>query len=298
MLTGDLDSPYAGARAALATRHGKLSIVALPLWRGVRLTTVSVDVDTDQLGTFSGEIPRPAGPVETAVRKARLGMAATGLPVGLASEGSVSDPWGLGVGVVDRELVVLVDDEHGLIVVGRAAATDVVAVAATVAPGDPLDRLISRADAPPHHLVVRPAGTPPPTASDRPDPAWVDAITKAVADEPTLREAVIRAAAVSPQGRAHVETDLRAHLCPSRRPVIAAAAADLATRLATLCPWCASPGWGVSEVASGRACSWCDGPTDEPGAYRWACPACDATDVCPIEPCQPGNPARCSRCNP
>jgi len=295
-------SLFAGARASLATKHAKLALVAPPLWSTLGMTVISVDVDTDNLGTFSGEIPRPASQLETARRKARLGMEVTGLPLGLASEGSVVDPWGVGAFAVDRELVVLVDDTRHLTIIGRATGTDVIAFATTLDPDEVTDGrvadLVRRADLGRHHVVVCPDGAAPTGPDGAPDPTWLAATTKAVGDAATLRAAVTRAAGVSPVGRARVEPDLRAHLCPSRQRVIAAAAADLAHRLATTCPTCASPGWGTDGAAGNRICSWCGGPTDEPAAVRWACPACGVTEQRPLPPEQPGDPGRCQRCNP
>ena len=297
-------SPYVGARAALATRHGKLPLVALPLWSVLGVTTVQVDADTDALGTFSGEVPRVGSAVATAQRKARLAMEATGLPLGLGSEGSINDPWGLGLGVVDREVVVLVDDERGISVAGRATSTSVVAVATTVAPNEPIEDLLRRANVPPHHLIVCPDGLAPvlPSTGDgqpgAPNPAWQLATTKGIGDVAGLQSAIARAAAASPHGRARVESDLRAHCCPSRRPVIAAAARDLATRLASHCPGCGSPGWGVEGLIAGRDCAWCGGPTDEPVAERWQCPSCPTTEVQPVDGAEAGDPGRCPRCNP
>lgn len=84
--------PYAGSRAGLATKHGKLTSVAGPL-DDLGMRVEAVEIDTDAFGTFSGDVPRPAGPHATAVRKARCGMAVSGLPLALASEGSFgSDP--------------------------------------------------------------------------------------------------------------------------------------------------------------------------------------------------------------
>ena len=48
-----------------------------------------VDADTDVLGTFTGDVPRPGSPFETAVAKARIGMGLTGCSLGLASEGTM-----------------------------------------------------------------------------------------------------------------------------------------------------------------------------------------------------------------
>ena len=295
-------SAFAGLRAALATRHAKLAVVAPPLWSALGMHVISVDVDTDSLGTFSGEVPRPADPLETARRKARLGMDATGLPLGLASEGSIVDPWGVGVGLVARELVVLVDDHRALTVAGRASGTGVVAFTATLhideITSERLATVVRKADLGRHHLVVHPDGTAPRTTGGAPDAAWLAATTKGVGDPATLREAIARAAGGSPDGRVRLTTDLRAHLCPSRRRVISAAAADLAHRLATACPTCASPGWGTDGVAGNRPCAWCGGPTDEPTSLRWTCPACHATELTARRDSGPVDPAHCQRCNP
>jgi len=45
-------------------------------------------VDTDQFGTFTGEVARTGAPADAARAKARLAMSVTGLPYGLASEAS------------------------------------------------------------------------------------------------------------------------------------------------------------------------------------------------------------------
>ena len=84
-----LPAPYAGRRIALATMHAKERAIAPPILKelGAELV-VPEQIDTDALGTFSGEIERQGTMGEVAVRKARLGMAATDLKIGVASEGT------------------------------------------------------------------------------------------------------------------------------------------------------------------------------------------------------------------
>ena len=73
------NSVYAGRTAILATMHGKERAVAPALLETPGLTvTVAAGIDTDRLGTFTGEIDRPGDMLETARRKARLGMETTG----------------------------------------------------------------------------------------------------------------------------------------------------------------------------------------------------------------------------
>ena len=79
---------YRGRRVALLTRHGKERALApvLEPALGCRVERVG-GYDTDQLGTFTREIPRAGTQLEAARRKARIGMELAGLPLGLASEG-------------------------------------------------------------------------------------------------------------------------------------------------------------------------------------------------------------------
>ena len=283
--------------AVLATRHGKLGLIAPALAR-VGYALRAVDVDTDVLGTFSGEVPRPGPPHEVAVAKARLAMDATGARVGVASEGTVGPSPTVTFANADVELVVLVDDLLGITVVGRHVSHDLRVVGEDVAPeqlegggpaGASVDGLLARAGVSGpdgHHLIVRPADGPS------------GPIVKAIGDRATLVDAVRRAAALSSDGRARIETDLRAHLCPSRRPAIAAAAEDLALRLGSRCPACASPGWGVVRTLAGRPCADCGAPTAAVLADVEACVACTEERERPRADAGPVDPARCGWCNP
>jgi len=279
--------------AVLATRHGKLDLIAPSLARvGYALRTV--DVDTDTLGTFSGEVPRPGAPRDVAVAKARLAMVAAGVDVGVASEGTIGPSPLIPFANADIELVVLVDDTLGIEVVGRHIGHDLRVVGEDVTleqlalPGA-VEALLARAGvggSDGHHLIVRPAAGP------------ANPVAKAIADPDALLDAVARCTAASPDGRARVETDLRAHLCPSRRPAIDAAAEDLAARLASRCPACASPGWGVVRALSGRPCADCGTPTRAPCADLEACVACPEERERPRPDASPVDPAQCDRCNP
>lgn len=278
--------PYAGERAVLATKHGKLDCIA-PSLAKVGLMVEVAGVDTDVLGTFTGEVPRTAPPLETAIVKARLGMAAAGLPFGLASEGSFPPhpavPWV----TVDREIVVLVDDRCGLVVAGCASSTDIVAASVTLGPGGDLAPLAKQADLPTHAVTVVPNQGPP-----RP-------VHKGLRRASDIQAAVISCAAASSDGLARAETDFRAHCCPRRRTVIQQAASDLAARLAACCPACGSPGWGRSDVILGVPCSWCGGAVEQVRAEINSCPACRHRAERPVvAEGAVADPGACPRCNP
>ena len=69
--------------------HAKEQAVAPPFRRvlGTEIV-VAPDVDTDELGTFSGEVPRPDALVETCVLKAELVFRTLDVDCAIANEGS------------------------------------------------------------------------------------------------------------------------------------------------------------------------------------------------------------------
>jgi hypothetical protein len=280
--------PYAGRRAVLATRHGKERALGLPLQRlGLTLELVP-GLDTDALGTFSGEITRTGTPLETAIRKARLGMAASGSPLGIANEGSFGPHPANPLLPADHELAVVVDDERGMVVSetvlshrtchSRRQAPDVAAL------GDYLERI----GFPRQAVVVQAAGTGP-----------AHALFKAVADWTTLARAVTACAAASPEGEALVQPDLRAHLSPLRMRVIRQLGWRLSERLARLCPTCSAPGYGWLETRPGLPCGDCGEPTRMPVAEVHGCNACEHREQRPPRHGQlAADPAACDYCNP
>lgn len=132
----------------------------------------------------------------------------------------------------------------------------------------------------------------------RPDAGRPAPLHKGVHDRAVLDEAIRTCAALSSDGHVHLETDLRAHHCPSRRPIIAAAAYRLVERLATRCPTCATPGWGIVRVELGVPCQLCGRPVQVPNADVYGCAACTAEQTVSRPESNGADPARCRWCNP
>ncbi len=279
-----LEHPYAGRVAVLATKHGKLPLIGPPIEQAIGLAVRDVDVDTDMLGTFTGDIPRMETPLRTAIAKARMGMNAAGVDIGLASEGSIAPDPTLPFIMSDRELVVLVDDSAGIVVWESYSSWEILAATTTTNTVEGLESFLERADFPNHKLIVRPN-----SGAVHPVFKGIDSVDELAID---LGECVT----VSADGLGIVETDLRAHMCPSRRSVIAKAAESLAGRLASRCPACGVPGWGRVDVILGLACVSCGTQVDRPRAEIDGCVVCDhretrivATGV---------DPGECPFCNP
>ena len=253
---------YAGRGAAMATKHGKTALVRPALFELLQLDVVEVPVDTDTLGTFSGEIQRSASPLHTAIAKARMGMRASGHLIGIASEGTIGPSPSIPFVHRCTELVVLVDDILDIIITGTEHSYDLVAVTADVDATSDLTDLLRQGQFPEHAMIV--------SALDATSPT----IIKGIRDLPTLRAAIRTATTHSTRKRARVETDVRAHHCPSRRPIIERAAHHLATRAATSCPACSTPGFGPIRNQIGVPCAWCGRDTDTIRARIHGCVTC------------------------
>ena len=286
--------PYRGRVVALATKHGKERAIGRPLQAALGLEVmVPPNLDTDALGTFSGEVERVGTPKEMALRKARLGMAAAELPYGLASEGSFGPHPFIPFLPIGQELLIFVDDVLGIELSEFLIVEDTNFNHQIVAPGDDLTGFLQGIGFPSHAVIARPNIARPNATWDR------QLLFKGLTELATLKEAIAASAATSPDGRAHIETDMRAHLNPTRMASIRRLAFRLARRLATVCPACGTPGWGRIDVELGLPCMDCGTLTDLVRAEILGCTACDHRSAHPRPDGRShAEPGQCPYCNP
>ena len=270
---------FAGRTAVVATKHGKTQSLSLPLTRALGVTLrPTAHLDTDILGTFSGDVPRSGPPAEVVVRKARLGLELEGGTLAFASEASFGPHPSAPFSLVHQELLACVDLDQGIEVVEPVVTVETNFASVTVADVGALTErphgrpsFLERAQFPSHALIVMPS------AGRRIAPV------KGIRNDAELARAVAAAACASEDHLARVETDMRAHLNPTRRRVIRRLGLRLARRLLTECPDCAAPGWGAVAVAYGLPCRVCGTPTAQPRALVFRCARCEARDERPRE---------------
>lgn len=270
---------YRGRRVVLATRHGKEMAISPPFVAalGVELV-VPEDLDTDRLGTFTGDVARTGTMRETALTKARMGTEASGLAVAIASEGSFGPHLPIPFLPAGHELLVFIDEERGLQIFEEQISERTNFQMLDVTRGGPdLEAFLASVGFPDHALVVR--------AGER--------LVKGVTSRAHL-EHLLEAG-----GPVRIETDMRAHMNPTRMAEIAWLAERLARRIATPCPACGAPGFGVTLTQRGLACTDCDAPTSLVSHVVETCA------VCPHEQRKPrpdgrlfATPAECPECNP
>jgi hypothetical protein len=282
-------SPYRGRTVVLTTKHGKERSLARPFRSALGVTVkVAVDIDTDTLGTFTGEIARVGTPKEVAIAKARLGLSSTAEKLGLASEGSFGPhpqiPWL----AVDHELLAFVDQELSIEVIESLVTDKTNFGHCRARQVDELEQFVQRSLFPSHALIVRP--------NDGIKPGF---LFKGIVDNHALASAVVLCSSASGDGLAHVETDMRAHMNPTRRRVIRQAAIKLVRRLCAPCPACGAPGWGQTGTEIGLPCRTCGEPTELISREIFGCTCCHHRAAHPrSDGQQVADEAQCPLCNP
>lgn len=277
-------SPYFGATIALLTQHGKQHALAPFQETLAAELRVVRGFDTDTLGSFTREVPRLGTQLDAVRRKARAGLELSGCSVALASEGAfASGP--MGIGTWNLELVVLVDAARGIEILGRSHAPGL-HEQSMVSSWTELVEVARRAGFPAHALVLRPE-------SDR-DPR----ARKGVRSWDELACAYRQSLARSSTGGVFVESDLRAHVHPTRMRNIRAAALDLLARVACHCKACGAPGFGFFAKVPGLPCRDCGSATDEALADELRCVACGHREVRRLVTAGFADPFSCPSCNP
>ena len=257
-----LDGPYFGKIAVLPTLHEKDSVIT-PIFQselGIQVKVASID--TDQFGTFAGEIPRTMSQLDTAIAKARAAIASTGIPLAIASEGTIGPNPLIPIASSDLETMVFVDSEQELVIHESYRSEEITAARKIFRPGDNLDEFLRKADFPAHALIVR-------TEHALPIPP-----VKGIRDRAVLVQAIHDLS--SDLGSVIVESDLRASFSPSRMRNIAACARLLARRIASLCPQCNTAGWGSVSPVFGLPCADCGSSVDSAvRADQYGCGKCE-----------------------
>ena len=279
---------YFGARVALGTMHGKEAAIA-PVMRETAGLVVIVPegIDTDRFGTFTRDVPRRGTMEEAAIAKAEAAIAASGLDLGLASEGSYGPHPAIPMIPGGHEILVFVDQGRKLTVSEHLITAHVTFAQVTVRDLEALSPFLHRVGFPAQWLVLRPA--------DLPDAA--DGMIKGVADAAQLAAAFATARSVSATGEVLVETDMRAFGNPQRMRTIAALSRRLGERLARHCPKCDTPGFGGDRPIAGLPCAECGAPTMLPFAIERTCLACGCSTQLPSDR-STADPSQCPSCNP
>ena len=244
--------PYAGTVIGLATIHSKELAIAAPFRRllGAKIE-VAPGVDTDSLGTFSGEIQRPASQVEVTDMKARMTFAAMDVDCSVASEGSYGPIFKAPLHPGGVEILAFVDRRRGTRIIETLSTHRTNWRMLYFRAGE--DERVAR--------EMKALGFPGYGVFAMQNDDWGLTVDKTLETIEQVTAAVNRLAEASADGLCLVIPDMRAHRNLLRMKVIRATAWKLAARLAVLCPKCQAPGFGHVHSRRGLPCEDCKRPT-------------------------------------
>ena len=267
----------------MVTNHGKEAAIAKVLEQelGVKVEVIA-DFNTDSLGTFSGEIERPDSQLITAKLKAELAFKTSQAEIAIASEGSFnSHPHAFFISA-DVELIYWIDRKYNIECIGQYTTTETNFNRISFQTKQEALAFAAQIGFPSHGLIV--------SCLVNKKQSFV----KGIQTEKALNEAIDWALK---NEQATIETDMRAHLNPTRMKAIEKAAYHLATQLQSVCPQCAFPAFQITRKEPGLPCSNCLFPTRLVKTNVYECKHCfyqerrSTTDAL-------ADPMYCDNCNP
>ncbi|MFQ4140743.1 DUF6671 family protein [Chlorogloeopsis sp. ULAP02] len=284
------DSLFTNRVAALATMHQKEKVIApiLEAELGIQVI-VPQNFNTDAFGTFTREIKRPGNQIEAAKLKAEKALELTGQTLAIASEGSFALHPEIPFISINREIVILVDKNNNLTILGEEFSTDTNHNHIVVENIEQALNFGKKVGFPEHALV----------AMFREFPQDENEVIKGIITEEKLVDAVNFIIKNSPTGKVHLETDMRAMYNPTRMKNIAKATQNLVEKIHSRCPKCFTPGFEIVRRIQGLPCAMCYTPTSLTLAVIYQCQKCGFSQEKRFpHGIEYADPGQCMYCNP
>lgn len=277
---------FAGRKLVIATKHRKEQVISPVLTEVLNVECITDStLDTDSLGTFTGEVERLDDVLQTARKKCRMAMQVSNCDMAVASEGSFGAHPTLGFIHADDEVLMFMDAKNGFEIVVRELSVKTNFNGLKIKTETELLDFADQAKFPGHGLILR--------KSSASNSEIVKGITELSVLKNVFYDFIFRF------GEVYIETDMRAMYNPTRMEVIESAAKKLADKIVSLCPHCFTPGFGVTHVKAGLPCSACGFPTRSTLSHEFQCVKCSYTEF-ENYPYGKKNeePTFCDNCNP
>ena len=277
--------PLQSRNAILLTMHGKEQVIS-PILENLTgcLVQVRNDINTDEMGTFTLETPRPGTQLETARIKAHKAIEISECDMGLASEGSFGPYPSCPFINCNREIVFMVDSKNKIEIYGESLSLETNLDERKVHGILDAIEFANKIGFPEHFLIANPAGIS-------------NTFIKGINTWQSLGEAVSWGITHSPSEELVLQTDMRAFANPTRMKNIMKATEDLASKILSICPNCGMYGYALSSYRRGVPCEWCKLPTDLIISEIYSCQKCmHNTEI--IKETGYADPGMCDFCNP
>lgn len=268
--------------AVVCTMHGKETVIESAL-HSLGLNWVSTNLNTDQFGTFSGEVERVNSPLETARMKCQLAFDNTNATIAIASEGSFGPHPMIPFLPINEEIILFSDREQNIEVSISSISTETNFSSKYCRTWEDVESFAKSVGFPNHGIILKVDG--------------LTEIYKGISNTEyllTLFEKVVETST-----GCTLETDMRAMFNPTRMRHIYSAAEKLRLKLLSCCPSCHKPGFGEERVESGLPCALCGFPTDSILLKEITCVHCQHQSITTFpNGKQVEDPQFCSYCNP
>lgn len=257
---------YKGFPLVIATKHKKEAVIQPYLENLLKVRClVPEDIDTDQLGMFSGEVERKEAPLAAARKKCLLGFSLTHAKLAVASEGSFYPHPQIGFVPVDEELLLFKDLENDIEVHVKHLSMDTNFNQSEVKNIEELTAFCEKVGFPTHGIVLKFKN------------ASTLKVEKDFKDLEDVRLSFEKALKNKFQ-QIFAETDMRAHRNPKRMKVIGEAAEKLVQMLQSTCPKCDAIGFSAVDAKPGLRCENCGLPTRSTLYHIYNCNVCGYTE--------------------
>ncbi|MEO8234211.1 MAG: DUF6671 family protein [Flavobacterium sp.] len=277
---------FKGRTLIVATMHKKENVIAPILEKELSVYCKTIpDLNTDNFGTFSGEIERKDTPIETVKAKALAALEKSTETLVLASEGSFGSHPSSPFISANEEIVVLIDTKNNLEIRGWHLTTTTNFNHQEISTISELIEFAERIGFPDHNVIIK---TNTVTGKIK---VW-----KNFESQEELKSTAINL--LKGNKSIHIETDMRAMNNPTRLKAIENAVIDLVKNIKSLCPCCKMPGFSIVEAIRGLKCSLCNLPTKSVKAYIYKCKKCDYFCERAKENVSEEDPMYCDFCNP
>lgn len=277
---------FQGRNLLIATKHEKERVIAPILEKvlGVKCFTPP-ELDTDELGTFTGEVERKNGPIDTARNKCLMAMEQANCDLAVASEGSFGPHPAIHFVPSDDEFLILIDKQNNLEIIARELSLETNFFSAHIHSEKQLNEFSNKVNFPSHGLIIRKSNDD------------FSEIIKGITNSDELYKTF--QSFITKHGKAYVETDMRAMHNPTRMRVIEKATYSLVDKAISLCPDCSTPGFAITDRKEGLPCQLCSFPTRSTLSHTYTCTKCN----CMKEEKYPNGkqaeePMYCDLCNP
>lgn len=252
---------FKGRDLLIATKHQKEMVIGPILENELGVKSfVTSNLDTDELGTFTGEVERKDDPVTAARNKCLMAMELANCDLAVASEGSFGPHPSIYFVPADDEFLLFMDKKNNLEVIVRELSTETNYNGAEIRTDKELNDFAFSTSFPSHGLILRK------TKADFTE------IVKGITNVEQLHNTFNYF--LSSYGTAYVETDMRAMYNPTRMKVIERAAKKLGAKINSRCPVCQIPGFGITDSKQGLPCQLCNFPTRSTLSFIYTCQKC------------------------